>query len=54
MPTTCHALTWVRDPGFRDAIARYLDAEREAVAEEVEILTEYGPFRNTTQEEDHD
>ncbi|WP_372611804.1 GNAT family N-acetyltransferase [Aquicoccus sp.] len=54
MPTTCHALTWVGDPGFRDAIARYLDAERAAVAEEVEILTEYGPFRKTIQEEDHD
>ncbi|WP_137702675.1 GNAT family N-acetyltransferase [Marimonas lutisalis] len=53
LPNTCHALSWVRDAGFRDAISRYLEAEREAVAEEVEILTAYGPFRKTNQEE-HD
>ncbi|MEZ5716100.1 MAG: GNAT family N-acetyltransferase [Paracoccaceae bacterium] len=53
MPNTCHALHWIADPGFADAVSRYLEAEREAVAEEIEILTAYGPFRNTP-EEDHD
>lgn len=53
LPTTCHALHWVADPGFRDAISRYLEAEREAVAEEIEVLTSYGPFRKNN-EEDHD
>ncbi|MDQ2090628.1 GNAT family N-acetyltransferase [Marimonas arenosa] len=53
LPTTCHALHWIADPGFADAVSRYLEAEREAVAEEIEILTAYGPFRKT-HEEEHD
>ena len=53
LPTTCHALHWIADPGFAQAVSRYLEAEREAVAEEIEILTAYGPFRKTP-EEDHD
>jgi len=44
-------LHWVGDPGFADAIARYLKAEREAVDEEIEILTEYGPFKRAHIEE---
>jgi len=53
MPTTTHSLHWIGDPGFHDAVAKYLDAEREAVDEEIEILTSYGPFRKcTTQEHD--
>ena len=48
MPVTTHSLHWVADPGFRDAIARYLEAERAAVGEEIEVLTSYGPFRNGT------
>ncbi|MDU8927620.1 GNAT family N-acetyltransferase [Alisedimentitalea sp. MJ-SS2] len=53
LPTTCHALHWVADPGFADAVAQYLEAEREAVAEEIEVLTTFGPFRKSN-EEDHD
>ncbi len=51
LPTRTHSLHWVADPGFSDAIARYLDAERQAVDEEIEILTDYGPFRRTQMEE---
>ncbi|MEO0745621.1 MAG: peptidogalycan biosysnthesis protein, partial [Pseudomonadota bacterium] len=46
-----HSLHWMADPGFTDAIARYLDAEREAIEEEIEVLTDYGPFRKTHVEE---
>lgn len=53
LPTTCHALHWINDPGFAQAISHYLEAERDAVAEEIEVLTAYGPFRKTN-EEDHD
>jgi len=35
-------------------VSDYLDAERAAVAEEVEVLTSYGPFKSTGQEQDHD
>ena len=51
LPTQTHSLHWVRDPGFADAVAEYLRAEASAVAEEIEILTDYGPFRKTQVEE---
>lgn len=51
MPATTHSLHWVRDEGFAEAIAQYLVAERRAVEQDIEILTAYGPFRNTTMEE---
>ncbi len=53
LPTTCHGLHWIADPGFAGAVSHYLEAERDAVAEEIEVLTAYGPFRKTP-EEDHD
>ncbi|EAR49703.1 hypothetical protein OG2516_12386 [Oceanicola granulosus HTCC2516] len=51
LPVTTHSLHWVGDPGFRQAIARYLEAERAAVDEEIEVLTGYGPFRRAQVEE---
>lgn len=51
MPVRTHSLHWVADPGFSDAVERYLVAEREAVGEEIELLTDYGPFRKTHVEE---
>ena len=47
LPVSCHSLHWVNDPNFADAIARYLEAEANAVDEEIEVLTSYGPFRKT-------
>ncbi|MFG5381558.1 GNAT family N-acetyltransferase [Yoonia sp. R2-816] len=51
LPTPTHSLHWFGDPGFRDAVARYLDAERNAVDHEIEVLTSYGPFRKSHQED---
>ena len=51
MPVATHSLHWIRDPGLRDAIARYLTEEARAVDQDIEILTAYGPFRNTPIEE---
>ena len=51
LPVATHSLHWIGDPGFREAIARYLRAERAAVDEEIEVLTEYGPFRKSNVEE---
>ena len=51
LPTQTHSLHWVGDPGFADAIARYLAAERAAVEEDIEILTDYGPFKKANVEE---
>jgi predicted N-acyltransferase len=35
----------IADPGFRRAVADYLAREREAVAQEIEMLAEMMPFR---------
>ena len=51
LPTPTHSLHWFGDAGFRDAIARYLKAEKEAVDHEIEVLTSYGPFKKETREE---
>lgn len=51
LPTPVHSLHWIADPGFRDAVARYLREERRAVDEEIEVLTQYGPFRRVSTED---
>ena len=45
MPVATHSLHWIADPGFRDAVADFVSREARAVAEDIEILTEMGPFR---------
>ena len=51
LPTPVHSLHWIADPSFRDAVADYLAAERRAVDEEIEVLTQYGPFRRVQSED---
>ena len=51
MPVATHSLHWFADAGFREAVGRYLEAEKRAIDEEIEVLTEYGPFRRTEEEE---
>lgn len=53
LPVGTHSLHWLRDEGFSEAVAHYLEAERAAVDEDIEILTGYGPFRKTDME-DHE
>ena len=51
LPTPTWSLHWMRDAGFTHAVGDYLAAERAAVDEEIEILTDYGPFRRSQVEE---
>ncbi len=51
LPTPTWSLHWIGDPGFRDAIDQYLAAERDAVDHEINVLTEYGPFKRVEIEE---
>ncbi|MEL6641114.1 MAG: GNAT family N-acetyltransferase, partial [Pseudomonadota bacterium] len=51
LPVTTHSLHWFGDPGFREAIGKYLAAEKDAVDHEIEILTSYGPFKKEIREE---
>ena len=51
LPTPTWSLHWMRDAGFARAVGDYLEAERAAVEEEIEVLTEYGPFKKVEVEE---
>ena len=44
-PVTTRSLHWIPDPGFRRAIADYLERERAAVARENAALVTMTPFR---------
>ena len=48
LPAATHSLHWIADAGFARAVSQYLDAERAAVDEEIDVLTAYGPFRRAT------
>ena len=50
LPVETHSLHWMADPGFSRAVADYLEAERHAVGQDIEVLTSYGPFRKITEE----
>lgn len=51
LPAPTYSLHWMREEGFSNAVRDYLEAERRAVDQDIEILTSYGPFRNTEGEE---
>ncbi len=51
LPAVTHSLHWIADPSLAEAVARFLDSERRAVARDVEILTSLGPFRRGVGEE---
>ncbi|MEM8791640.1 MAG: GNAT family N-acetyltransferase [Pseudomonadota bacterium] len=44
-PVTTRSLHYLPDPGFREAVARYLDSERNAVERENAALAEMTPFK---------
>ena len=50
LPTETHSLHWVADSGFASAVEEYLEAERAAVDDDIEVLTRYGPFRKVKEE----
>ncbi len=48
MPVPTYSLHWIADRNFRRAVARYLEEERQEVAEHREVLAAYGPYRKAT------
>jgi uncharacterized protein len=52
MPTPTYSLHWIRDAGFRKAVARYLVEERAQMQHQRAALAEYGPFRKMQQQND--
>ncbi|MBL8571617.1 MAG: N-acetyltransferase [Phreatobacter sp.] len=51
-PVTTHSAHFIADPGFRRAVADYLDRERRYVADAVEELDALAPFRKMAAEVD--
>jgi len=47
LPTPTYSAHYIAHTGLRRAVSDYLDREREAVAEQIEELTEMAPFRKT-------
>ncbi len=44
-PVPTFSAHWIAHAGLREAVARYLEQERPAVAEEIEMLGEHTPFK---------
>lgn len=44
-PTPVYSYHWIADPGFRAAVADFLERERAAVDHEIRALTEMTPFK---------
>jgi predicted N-acyltransferase len=47
VPTTTYSSHWIANRSFRNAVARYLDSERQQVAEHAELLAAYAPYRKS-------
>lgn len=45
-PVTTRSLHYITDPGFRSAVSRYLEGERDAVERENEYLAQMTPFKD--------
>ena len=45
LPQRTYSSHWIADPGFKAAVARFLEQEREAVAQDIEAVTALGPFK---------
>lgn len=51
LPVPTYSAHWIADPGFRRAVAHYLEQERAAVAEGIGELSEHSPFRRLRSED---
>ena len=46
LPTTTYSAHWIRDPGFRDAVAGFLEREQDEVNDEMALLVRHrSPYR---------
>jgi predicted N-acyltransferase len=51
LPVPTYSAHWLPDPGFRRAVAAFLDRERDMVEQKIEHLAEYSPFRHVEGDE---
>lgn len=47
LPRLTYSAHWIADPGFRDAVARFLTDERQGVEREILFMSEHSPFRQS-------
>jgi len=47
LPEATYSAHWIRDAGFRSAVADYLERERQHVQEDIEYVEERTPFKST-------
>lgn len=47
LPATTRSAHWIAHPGLRDAVADYLQREREWVDEDIELVAAHSPYRHT-------
>jgi predicted N-acyltransferase len=56
LPAKTYSAHWIANASFREAVAEYLERERQHVDRDIQLLGEYSPFRHdagaTTQEDD--
>lgn len=50
LPVPIHSAHWMADPGFQQAVARYLDEERAYMTGMIEALDQHSPFRQVQAE----
>ena len=50
LPRATYSAHWIADPRFKEAVARFLDDEREAVTQRIEALEDWGPFKKEQQD----
>jgi uncharacterized protein len=46
LPVPTYSAHWIPDPGFRRAVAQFLERERDMVEHKIERLGEFSPFRH--------
>src|SRR5690606_10360444 len=47
LPKATYSAHWIDDPGFRRAVADYLESERRYVREEIDFAEHHSPFKAT-------
>ncbi len=52
MPQFTYSAHWIADPGFRQAVARFLQEEGAYVEADQDVLAAHGPFRKVGREDD--
>jgi predicted N-acyltransferase len=45
LPVPTYSAHWIPDPGFRAAVAHFLERERDMVEQKIERMAEFSPFR---------